>query len=85
MKYLKKAIFSKIRLINDVTIHSKSITFKYFEPGHTFMSADSVHGNIGTAIRAEQNIYDMRDFIETIAHSRKDLEVLKAGQITKIK
>ena len=59
-----------------------SITIKYYEPGHSFMPEDSVHGNIGTAIRAQPNIdiYDMRDYISVNAHCRNGLEIMEHNQ-----
>ena len=64
------------RLINDVSIAATKLTIKYFEPGHSFMAADSVHGSIGTAIRSKQNIYDFHDFLEVILASRSAMEAI---------
>ena len=39
-----------------------SITLKYFEAGHTFMSADSFHALAEKAFKKAKNIYDFRDY-----------------------
>ena len=43
---------------------TQSITMKYLETGHTFMSADSVHGSIAKKINSHSAIYgSIKDFI----------------------
>lgn len=36
------------------------ITFKYFEPGHTFMSADSIHAKLERSM-AKTKVFDFDD------------------------
>ncbi|CAG9831297.1 unnamed protein product [Diabrotica balteata] len=52
-------------------IATSQITLKYFETGHTFMSADSVHHGVekGMKITNEGNIYDFNDFIKAVENS----------------
>ena len=42
----------------------QDVTIKCFEPGHTFMSTDSVHAGVEKEIRKTPNgnIYDFQDF-----------------------
>lgn len=47
------------------------ITIKYFEPGHSFMAADSVHGNISTEMKKYPNIYDFEQLVKIIDKSSK--------------
>jgi len=44
----------------------ESITIKYFEKGHTFMSADSFHHQIEKEMRLKKNVYDFEDFEKII-------------------
>lgn len=44
----------------------KTITMKYLESGHTFMKADSVHGNIGKKMKCNSNIYDYQELKKLI-------------------
>ena len=40
----------------------ESITIKYFEKGHTFMSADSFHHQTEKEMRSKKNVYDFDHF-----------------------
>ena len=40
----------------------QSITVKYFEKGHTFMSADSYHHLVELAMTRMKKVYDFKDF-----------------------
>ena len=45
---------------------SESIPIKYFEKGHTFVSADSFLAQVEKEMRAKKNVYDFDDFTEVI-------------------
>lgn len=45
----------------------EKITIKYFEKGHTFMSADSFHALVEKTMRKKKNIYDFEDFSDCIS------------------
>ncbi|CAH2000887.1 unnamed protein product [Acanthoscelides obtectus] len=49
----------------------ENIIVKYFEPGHSFMKADSVHGQIGREWRKRKQILDVNDFVDVINASSK--------------
>ena len=64
-------LFSSMpRIINDPSVGANSITIKYFEPGHTFMAADAVHGSIATKMNRQTAIYDFTDMVNLIVNSR---------------
>ena len=44
----------------------ETITFKYLEKGHTFMSADSFHAQVEKGMRKKKNICDLDDFIKIV-------------------
>lgn len=62
------------RFVNDESTCYHTITLKYFEPGHTYMAADSIHGSIGKAMSGRENIYDFSDFLSVILASRRNME-----------
>ena len=62
------------RVVNSPSVATQSITLKYFEPGHTFMAADSVHGNIGSKMNSQTYIHDFTDIVELISSSRKNIK-----------
>lgn len=65
-----------VRFVNDNETNFTSVDIKYFEPGHTYMAADSVHGSIGKALRRQANIYDFQDYLELITASRGSMEAI---------
>ena len=70
-------LFSSFVIIVNSNWGPKSITIKYFEPGHSYMKADSVHGNIGKAWKKKSNIYDINELNELILKaSRKNKTLL---------
>ncbi|CAH1111423.1 unnamed protein product [Psylliodes chrysocephalus] len=66
-------LFTSFVVIANSNWGPQSITLKYFEPGHSYMRADSVHGNIGKSWKKKSNIYDMNELNELILKtSRKN-------------
>ena len=55
--------------------HLNSITMKYFEKGHTFMSADTYHHLVEKAMCEVKNVYDYRDFVSCLEKSGVALEL----------
>ena len=47
----------------------ETLTFKYFEKGHTFMSADSFHHQVEDRNRRKKHLYDFNDFVEYVVPS----------------
>ena len=53
--------------VNSQKYHAlKSITLKYFERGHSFMSADSYHHLVEKAMKAKEKVYDFLEFVECL-------------------
>ena len=53
-------------------IRADVISFRYFEPGHTFMSADSFHHGVEREIKKQSGggaLYDFNDFANVIKAS----------------
>ena len=55
-------------LVRQVNIHPTLEVWilKYFEKGHTFMSADSFHAQVEKAMREKKNLYTFKDFEDCI-------------------
>jgi hypothetical protein len=66
---------SMLLIINEQEFKPKIIEFDYYESGHSFQAADSVHSNISTKIKNCDNIYDYNDLTLVIETSRKNLKV----------
>ncbi len=46
-----------------------SVTLKFFEPGHTFMAADSVHAGIEKEMKKQKVIFDFPDYVSLVERS----------------
>lgn len=65
-----------IRLVNSPSlISAEKIKFVYFEPGHTYMAADTVHGCIANKFAKVKEMYDLSDFTDKMKKSRKNMTV----------
>lgn len=62
-----------VYIVNCLEISASKIYIKYFEPGHTFMSADSFHHQVEQAMKRYGNICDYSDFEKAVqeANSKK--------------
>lgn len=49
--------------VNSDSFNVSRITLKYFEKGHTFMSADSAHAEIEDQLRKAKQVFDFKDFV----------------------
>ena len=66
-------------IVNSQDIEADDIVLKYFETGHTFMSADSVHHGIEDQIRKQPggNVFDFSDLCDVFRESNSgNVEVL---------
>ena len=52
-------------LVNSSIIAAESIKLKYFESGHTFMSADSVHHSIENQMKRKGSLFDFNNFVDS--------------------
>lgn len=55
-----------IQLVNSEKISAQTISLKFLEAGHTFMSADSCHAAVEKKMKKKVNVYDFADFVECI-------------------
>ena len=55
-----------IYIINSKNITARDITINYFEPGHTFMSADSFHHQVELSLKKKKKVYDFHDFTKAV-------------------
>ena len=60
-------LFTVFCYLLNVNNSPETITIKYFEKGHTFMSADSFHHQIEKEMKTKKNVYDFNDFEQVIA------------------
>lgn len=58
-----------IHVINSKAIKANSIEFCYFEPGHTFMSADHFHHQVEESMNKMKKVYDFDNFKEAVENA----------------
>lgn len=58
-----------VAVVNDSTSALEDVTLKFFEPGHTFMSADSFHHGVEKEMKKRPAVLDFEDFSAAIASS----------------
>ncbi|KAG5870187.1 hypothetical protein JTB14_032479 [Gonioctena quinquepunctata] len=60
-----------VRMVNSNEIAAQELIVYYFEPGHTFMSADSFHHQVELSLKRQGKTYDFDDFLQAVGTSRK--------------
>ena len=55
-----------VELVNDETVLCEKVAIKYFEPGHTWIAADSFHTSFEQQTKRRKTVHDFRDFEEVI-------------------
>lgn len=64
-----------IFIINSEEVNMTTITLKYFEKGHTFMSADSFHHRVESSLGRKGKVYDFQDFYDAVNTSGSKVKV----------
>lgn len=67
-----------VHMINCNDISAQKIDLKYFEPGHTFMSADSFHHQVEHSLKKKGKVYDFQDFVDCVENARSGKNVVVA-------
>lgn len=62
-------------LVNSSEISADVIELKYFEPGHSFMAADSFHHNVEMQFKKMKNVFDFKDYSICVQKARKKVSV----------
>jgi len=66
-----------IYIVNSEKICANEINLNYFEPGHTFMSADHFHHQVELSLKHQKKTYDFDDFAIAIGNANKSKVVVK--------
>nr|CAH7755022.1 unnamed protein product [Callosobruchus chinensis] len=67
-----------VYIINSDYVGTETITLKYFEPGHTFMSADSFHHQVEMSLKKKKKVYDFLDFEKSVSCANSGKVVVKS-------
>lgn len=58
-----------VHVINSTLIAAQFIEIYYFEPGHTFMSADYFHYQVEQSLHPKKKVYNFSDFVEAVKNA----------------
>ena len=64
-----------VAMINFSCTSLEIITLKYFEAGHTYMSADSFHHLVEKETKKMYNLYDFQDFLKCVSNVRRTVNI----------
>nr|CAI5863597.1 unnamed protein product [Callosobruchus analis] len=71
-----------VYIVNSSEVASENLSIKFFEPGHTFMAADSFHHQVELSLKRKKKVYDFDDFCEVVERANSArVDVIKM-QIT---
>ena len=68
--FLYTALVNEVNRLNGTI---EEIIIRYFEPGHTFMSADSFHHLVERAMKRKKRVEDFKDFVDLVDAAGKSL------------
>lgn len=71
-----------VNIVNDTILNAESITLKYFEPGHTFMSADHFHHQVEKSMKKKGKVYDFDDFVDVVKKANSMKNYVKVMQVS---
>lgn len=67
-----------VYIINSSDIAAEEIILNYFQPGHSFMSADSFHHQVEQSLKIQRKTYDFEDFVVAVTKANSgNVEVLR--------
>lgn len=58
-------------MVNSSVFALTELEVFYFEPAHTFMSADSIHHQVDQSLKAQKKTYDFDDFCKAVGNDCK--------------
>lgn len=65
-----------VHIVNSAEVSLESLTVKYFEPGHTFMAADSFHHQVERCLKQKGKVYDFKDFSGSVKDTSNNAKVI---------
>ncbi|KAK9720024.1 hypothetical protein QE152_g22290 [Popillia japonica] len=57
-------------------VNLELLNIKFFEPGHTFMSADSLHHQVELQLKRKGKVYDFQDFKNCVQNANSKTKVI---------
>lgn len=70
-----------VHIVNSSMVSLETLEVNFFEPGHTFMSADSFHHQVELSLKKKNKTYDFLDFVDSVSKSNSGKVDVKSMQI----
>nr|CAI5839646.1 unnamed protein product [Callosobruchus analis] len=68
-----------VYIVNSSEVALENLTIKFFEPGHTFMAADSFHHQVELSLKRKKKVCDFDDFCEVVERANSArVDVIKS-------
>ena len=68
---------SILNLVKTDAIAAETVTFKFLEAGHTFMSADGVHAQVEKRIKQKKEVYNFDDILTCVDIPNREVKAIK--------
>lgn len=65
-----------VHIVNSEEVALESLKIKYFEPGHTFMAADSFHHQVERSLKQMGKVYDFTDFSNAVKNAAPNVKII---------
>ena len=69
-----------LKAVHSPCTSTRSITLKFFEPGHTAMSADAIHQVISKNLKRKGVVEDFQDYLDSTADAGVRCTVMEPGK-----
>lgn len=67
-----------VKIVNSLEVEASEVNIFYFEPGHSFNSADSFHHQVECSLKQQKKTYDFDDFVSAVGKAnRGHVDILK--------
>lgn len=67
-----------VNIVNSESVSTNIVELYFFEPGHTFMSADSFHHQVEQSLNRLGKVYDFSDFEKSVANANSGKTIVKS-------
>lgn len=71
-----------VQIVNSSEICAETISIKYLEPGHTFMSADNFHHQVENQLQKAGKVYDFADYIDCVQLANSGKVTVKTMEVS---
>ena len=68
-----------VNIVNCDITNLETVTIRYFEKGHSFMSADHFHAKVEKQLKYADKVYDFKDYVQCVNKAPGIVQSMEAG------